>query len=173
MATSRDTGERDTRPNDQHDAGSGGDAEDTRQSEGAGERSQDLRGSPMMAHLLEALQAGTDIGHYGRLTFVMVARFFLDDEEMTRLLTRQPDVSEEDARGLIAQVRGHGYNPSKRDRILEWQSRQEFPICPNSDEPQACNVYSELEFPDDDYENISEYWEDRAETQTEARQHPE
>ena len=36
-------------------------------------RSTDLRDSPMMAHLMDALEAGTDIGHYGRLTFAMVA----------------------------------------------------------------------------------------------------
>jgi hypothetical protein len=35
-------------------------------------RSDNLRDSPMMAHLLDALEAGQDVGHYGRLTFVMV-----------------------------------------------------------------------------------------------------
>jgi hypothetical protein len=33
---------------------------------------EELRRSPMMAHLLDALEKGTDIGHYGRLTFVTV-----------------------------------------------------------------------------------------------------
>src|SRR6185437_5400504 len=55
----------------------------------------DLRKSPMMAHLLDALNDGKDIGHYGRLTFVMVARHFMDEEDLVTLLSRQPDQSEE------------------------------------------------------------------------------
>ena len=34
----------------------------------------DLQRSPMMSHLLDALERGEDLGHYGRLTFAMVAR---------------------------------------------------------------------------------------------------
>lgn len=33
-----------------------------------------LRQEPMMEHLLSSLKEGKDIGHYGRLVFVMVAR---------------------------------------------------------------------------------------------------
>jgi hypothetical protein len=36
----------------------------------------ELKASPMMAHLLEALERGEDISHYGRLIFAMVARHF-------------------------------------------------------------------------------------------------
>jgi hypothetical protein len=39
----------------------------------------------MMAHLLDALEAGTDIGHYGRLTFAMVARHFMSEDMLVRL----------------------------------------------------------------------------------------
>jgi uncharacterized protein YozE (UPF0346 family) len=54
------------------------------------------------------------------------------------------------------------YSPSKRDRILEWQAQQEFPICPNSDHPDACNVYRNLQFPEHVYEHISSYYEHKA-----------
>lgn len=123
-----------------------------------------LRQSPMMGYLLDALADGTDIGHYGRLTFVMVARHFLDDDAMVRLLEHQPEMDEHEARALVAQVREHDYNPPKRERILEWQARQDFPICPNADDPTACNVYRELQFPDGIYEHIQEYYEERAES---------
>lgn len=127
-------------------------------------RSDDLRDSAMMSHLLDALEEGTDIGEYGRLTFVMVARHFLEDEELVSLLQGQPGMEEEgDARALLLQVRERGYNPPKRERILEWQQQQEFPICPTPDDPVACNVYRELRFPDELYENIDDYWEERAE----------
>ena len=125
-------------------------------------RSTDLRDSPMMAHLLDALEQGTDIGHYGRLTFAMVARHFLDEEELVNLLANQPDHGEEDARRLVRQVEGRDYNPPKRERILEWQAQQDFPICPTPDDPQACNVYRELRFPDSIYEQIEEFWEEKA-----------
>jgi hypothetical protein len=36
---------------------------------------QELRQNPMMSHLLDALQQGDDIGHYGRLVFATVERF--------------------------------------------------------------------------------------------------
>jgi hypothetical protein len=135
-------------------------------------RSEELRASPMMAHLLDALEEGTDIGHYGRLVFVMVARFFLDEDELVRLLTQQPDQSEEDARALVAQVRQHDYNPPARERILEWQARQGFPICPNADDPQACNVYRELRFPEGICDNIQEVWEERTEERDQGEQQP-
>jgi hypothetical protein len=132
-------------------------------------RSTDLRDSPMMAHLLDALEAGTDIGHYGRLTFAMVARHFLDEEELVRLLAAQPGEDETKARALVLQVKGHDYNPPKRERILQWQAQQEFPICPNPDDPNSCNVYRELRFPDGIYEQINEFWEEKAEGEEAAQ----
>jgi DNA primase large subunit len=128
-------------------------------------QSENLRDSEMMRHLLDALESGKDIGHYGRLVFVMVARFFMDEDEMAGLLAKQPDMSEDDARELIAQVKGHDYNPPKRDKILAWQKEQDFPIIPNPEDPDTGNVYRELKFPDHIYENIGEYWEDKAEAQ--------
>jgi hypothetical protein len=128
-------------------------------------RSTELRDSRMMAHLLDALEAGTDVGHYGRLVFAMVARHFLDDEELVSLLANQPDHDEKDARSLVLQVKARDYNPPKRNRILEWQAQQDFPICPTPDDPTSCNVYSELQFPDHIYENIEEFYEEQAEAQ--------
>jgi DNA primase large subunit len=126
---------------------------------------EELRRSPMMAHLLDALEKGTDIGHYGRLTFVMVARHFLSEETMVDFLSRQPDHNREDTEALVRQVKGHDYNPPKRERILEWQAQQDFPICPTPDEPGTCNVYQELRFPEGIYENINEFWEEKAEAE--------
>src|SRR5438132_10246122 len=83
-------------------------------------RGPELRDSPMMAHLLDALEAGRDVGHYGRLVFAMVARHFMDEDAMVRLLARQPEQGEESARSLVLQVSGRDYNPPGRERILEW-----------------------------------------------------
>jgi hypothetical protein len=126
---------------------------------------EDLRDSPMMAHLLDALEAGEDIGHYGRLTFAMIARHFLNDDELIRLLASQPGTGEQEARALLMQVHQKDYNPPKRDRILEWQELQDFPICPNPDDPNACNVYRELRFPEEVYARIGEFWEEKAEAE--------
>src|SRR5205085_1027924 len=129
---------------------------------------KDVRQSEMMAHLLDALDAGQDIGHYGRLVLVMVARHFCDDEELVAELTRDPEFSEAEARSLVHQVRARDYNPPRRERILEWQSRQEFPICPNPEDPRACNVYRDLEFPEDVYEDIEEFYEQTAAGRSDA-----
>lgn len=128
------------------------------------DRSQELRDSPMMVHLLDGLESGTDIGHYGRLTFVMVARHFMSDDAMLKLLAKQPEHNEADMRALIGQVKGRDYNPPKRERILQWQSQQDFPICPDSDDPDSCNVYRELKLPDHVYNNISDYYEDKVDS---------
>src|SRR5215207_5234607 len=122
----------------------------------------ELRKSPMMAHLLDALADGQDIGHYGRLVVAMVGHHFLDDETLVELLAQDADFSADDARGLVRQVRERDYNPPRRERILEWQAQQDFPICPNPDDPRACNVYSELSFPNAVYEDIQEFYEERA-----------
>ena len=125
-------------------------------------RSESLRDSPMMAHLLDALEAGTDIGHFGRLTFAMIARHFMDEDELVGLLAKQPEQDEESARALVLQVQARDYNPPKRERILEWQSQQDFPICPTPDDPRSCNVYRELQFPDEVYEQINEFYAEQA-----------
>jgi hypothetical protein len=125
-------------------------------------QSDNLRDSPMMAHLLDALEKGTDVGHYGRLVFAMVARHFLSEDKLVSLLADQPEQDEESARALLQQVTARDYNPPRRERILEWQSQQDFPICPDPDDPSACNVYSDLRFPEDVYDNINEFYEEQA-----------
>ncbi len=121
----------------------------------------DLRQSPMMNHLLDALDRGEGIGHYGRLTFAMVAHHFLGADELVEWLTKDGDTDENKARALVQQVEDKGYNPPRRERILQWQGQQDFPICPNPDDPDACNVYNELTFPDGVYQDIQEYQEKR------------
>lgn len=123
---------------------------------------EELRKSDMMAHLLDALDEGKDIGHYGRLTFAMIARHFMDDDALVEHLQKDKDFSEGEAKLLVKQVEGKDYNPPKRDRILDWQSQQDFPICPNADDPDSCNVYRDLKFPDHVYEHISSYYEHKS-----------
>jgi DNA primase large subunit len=122
---------------------------------------EDLRQSPMMSHLLDALGNGEDIGHYGRLVFAMIARHFVGDDELVELLTKDRDADEQEIRAMVQQVGEKGYSPPRRERILQWQSQQDFQICLNPDDPDACNVYNELQFPDEVYESIQEYQEKR------------
>ncbi len=129
-----------------------------------------LSDAPMMKHLLDALRAGTDIGHYGRLTFVMVARYFMDESELLKLLERQPDVSQEDALALVTEVKQRDYSPPQRDTILRWQSRQSFPICPDSSDPHACDVYHYLQFPDSVYNHIEQFYVEQAEAHGEGQE---
>ncbi len=129
-------------------------------------QSNNMEDSPMMAHLLKALKGGEDVGHYGRLVFAMVARHFIEEDELVKLIAKQPEQDEERARALVQQVVARDYNPPRRERILEWQAQQDFAICPNSDDPDACNVYSDLRFPESVYDNINEYYEEQAESES-------
>ncbi|MDF3018685.1 MAG: hypothetical protein K0R44_3910 [Thermomicrobiales bacterium] len=60
----------------------------------------DLRRSPMMSHLLDSLEKGQDIGHYGRLTFAMIAHRFLDRDELVTWLCKDKDCDETKAKAL-------------------------------------------------------------------------
>ena len=121
-----------------------------------------LRKNGMMAHLLDSLEAGQNIGHYGRLVFAMVARHFVDDDALVAHLRKDPDFNEDEARALVEQVKGRDYNPPRRQKVLQFQAQQEFPICPNAEDPDACNVYKDLQFPESVYSHISEYREQKA-----------
>jgi DNA primase large subunit len=125
----------------------------------------ELRSEPRMAHLLDALEQGKDIGHYGRLVFVMVARHFLSEDEVVEYLCKDKDCDETKARALVRQVESRDYNPPRRERILEWMQEQGFPICPAPDDPDACNVYRNFQFPGDVYENIQQYREKKVEAE--------
>ncbi len=121
----------------------------------------ELRKDSMMAHLLDSLDAEKDIGHYGRLVFTMVARHFLSHEEVLSWLTRDPDFSAAQATAMLHQVDSHDYTPPRRDRILQWQSEQEFPILPHPEDPNCGNLYRNLKFPDQIYKHIEHYQEDK------------
>ena len=125
---------------------------------------KDLRQSPMMVHLMDALKKGEDIGHYGRLTFAMIAHHFVEPDELVRLLEQDKTMDTAQAKSLVQQMESRGYSPPRRERILEWQAQQDFPICPTPDDPASCNIYRELRFPDGIYDNIQEFWEEQAAT---------
>lgn len=122
----------------------------------------ELRQDDMMSHLLDALERGQDIGHYGRLVFIMGARHFLSNEELVEWMTKDKDCDESKANSLIKQVEQRNYNPPKRERVMQWMERQGFPICPNPDDPASCNLYRNLEFPDEVYQHVQEYREQRS-----------
>ncbi len=117
-----------------------------------------LAASPTVAHWLAALDAGADLGHFGRLAFAIVARHFLSDGELLALLAAQPGYDLDKACRLLEQVRNRGYSPPSRPRLLAWQARQRFPLLP-SDDPSVGNLYRELPWPDDVFGRIEEFWE--------------
>ncbi len=122
---------------------------------------EELKKEPMMAHLMGHLDAGESVGHYGRLVFAMVARHFVPADEVATYLEKDPECDGEQAVALVKQVESRGYNPPKRERVLEWMRKQEFPVCPNPEDPGACNVYRNLEFPKEVYDRIEAFHMER------------
>ncbi len=129
----------------------------------AGGGLEELRKDSMMAHLLDSLEAGKDIGHYGRLVFAMVARHFLTHDEVLAWMMKDKDDDREKALLMLRQVEGKDYTPPKRDKILYYQTQQEFPILPYPDDPDCGNLYRNLKFPDAIYKHIGHYQEAKAE----------
>jgi hypothetical protein len=105
-----------------------------------------------------------DVGHYGRLVFAMVARHFLSEGDLIALL-QNPDINDHEARSLYLQVQGKDYNPPRRERILQWQKEQSFPICPTPEDPDSCDGLKDLKFPPEVYEHIAGYYEGKVESQ--------
>ena len=135
------------------------------------QKNDSLRQNDMMRHLMDALGRGQDIGHYGRLVFAMVGRHFMEDEELVGHLAKNPGFSEIRAKALVHQVRSRGYNPPRREKILAWQEEQDFPICPGDGaDPDACNIYRNLEFPPGVYDRIEEYHEEKVRAEEEGEQ---
>jgi DNA primase large subunit len=126
---------------------------------------EELTKDEMMSHLMNALEQGQDIGHYGRLVFVLGARHFLTPDELIEWLTKDKDCDESKARALITQVEQRNYNPPRRERILEWMNKQGFPICPKPEDPDSCNLYKSFEFPHEVYEHIGSYREHKSESE--------
>ena len=124
---------------------------------------QKLRRDAMMAHLMDSLAAGKDIGHYGRLVFAMVASRFLPEQEVIDWLAKDPDCSPEKASAMLRQVEGRDYNPPRRERILQWQAEQDFPIVPDPADPDCGNVYKSLKFTQQVYDHIENYQMEKAE----------
>lgn len=122
----------------------------------------DLAKDPMMKHLMESLNEGKSIEEYGRLVFTMTSRHFLDKDEVVNWLSKDPEIDEKQAAGLLEQVNSRNYNPPSRNRVMEWMNKQGFPICDNPDDPDACNVYKYLDFPDEVYEHINQYREQKS-----------
>jgi len=89
----------------------------------------------------------------------MVARHFMDKDELAELLLRGGAIDEGQAKALVQQVEERDYSPPRRERILEWQAKQDFPICPDPDDPNACNVYQELDLPETVSAQIQEFRE--------------
>ena len=115
-----------------------------------------------MAHLIATLESGHSIGRYGRLVLAIVARHFIESDELESLLTKDPECDQPHARSLMDQVESRNYNPPKRERILEWMSKQDFPICPDAEDPGQCNVYRNLDFPKEVYDRIEQFHMERA-----------
>ena len=55
---------------------------------------------------------------------------------------------------------------TSREKVLEFQTHQQFPICPNAEDPDACNVYKDLKFPPEVYEHITEYHVEKSEARS-------
>ena len=105
----------------------------------------ELQANRMMRHLLDALERGEDIGEYGRRVLVSTGRFFLSDDELVSLLTR--NVGEGEARNLVREVRERNEYPPRRGKIVEYMKRQAFPIIPDLHDRTLDDVYAGLPFP--------------------------
>jgi len=61
----------------------------------------------------------------------------------------------------VREVVEAGYSPPKRDKIVDFQSRQDYAIIENLDDADLGNVYKDLRFPDEVYQHIEHYREQK------------
>ena len=123
-----------------------------------------LRKNHMMNHLADALEAGKDIGHYGRFTFASVARHFMAPKDLAEYLAQDKDEDLEEAMSLVHQVNDADYSPPGPAKIRKWNEEQDFPILPpDHDTSDDANVYQDLDFPEHVYDKINAYHREQAE----------
>lgn len=124
-------------------------------------RSEDMRASAMMDRLWTDLSKGTDVGHYGRLVFCMIARHFLDEKEIIKLLGKS--VPTEEAAAMLVEVNRTNYSPPRPAKIRQWQKNQQYKIIPEDKDQSWGNVYTELQLPQEIYENVTNFYKDTKE----------
>lgn len=122
---------------------------------------EQMMSSPTIRRLVEAAEAGEDIGHYGELTLAIVGRYFMSDADLVDLLSRCVEMDRKKAAGLVHQVKEGDYSPPRRETLVHWSSEQQFNLI-NVKDPDSGNLYRELTFPDQVYEHIRHYHEDKA-----------
>jgi hypothetical protein len=121
-------------------------------------REHNLKKSSIMAHLLRALKRRENIGYYGMLVFAATARFFLSEKKVVRLLSRQPGVGREDIRDIVLQIKERRLPPPSLERIFMWQELQDFSVCPDYTDIDACDLYRQLQFPEGVRDNVLCHW---------------
>jgi hypothetical protein len=87
----------------------------------------------------------------------IVGAYFLGRDDLVRLLRQGRGADVGEVKALVLQAIKHRYNPPSRAQILEWQQHQDFPLCPTPEDPDACNLYRDLRFPDAVYADIEAY----------------
>ena len=70
-----------------------------------------LQQSPMTHHLLDTLDWGEDINHYGRLALAIVPHHFAERDELVEWLSNDGNPNENQARALAQQAEERAYNP--------------------------------------------------------------
>jgi hypothetical protein len=127
-------------------------------------QAEDLRESPMMASLWDDLKIGVDVGHFGRLLFCIVARHFMQEDEIIKLLSNGDNMVPEDAQAMLLNVNERNYNPPRPAVIRKWQERQGYKIIPVEHQHDLAygNLYSELRFPREIYEQVGEFYKQAA-----------
>jgi len=120
---------------------------------------QVLRKDRMMSYLMDCLNQGVHIGHYGQLIFAMIAHHFMTEHEVIQYLMKDPSMDVTEAQNMYRQVQAKDYNPPRKEKILEWQSQQQFKIIPDNADSEFGNVYKDLTFPEHVYSHITEYYQ--------------
>lgn len=127
-------------------------------------QAEDMRKSHMMASLWDDLKIGVDIGHFGRLLFCIVARHFMEEEQIIKLLTSGQQMLPEDAQAMLLNVNERNYNPPRPSVIRKWQQKQRYKIIPDEHAHDLAygNLYSELRFPQEIYDQVGEFYKEAA-----------
>ena len=125
----------------------------------------DLKRNPMMRRIIQTMESGQDVGHYGRFIFTVVASYFIGEKEITDLLKRQPEIEDsEEALGFYLQVASARYVMPTSARIRAWDKSEEqknFPLIIQGDRNSG-NLYREIPLPQQALVSVRSYWREAA-----------
>jgi len=109
--------------------------------------------TPCIKEMIERGLKGINLAHKERVILLQLLKYFLDDKDIHKFFSYQPDYDWGITQRMIDHNRGKGYLSYNCESIIYWR------FCPCGGPKGCCGtkIYSAYRFPDEVYERVKKY----------------